>query len=56
MPSYEYKCPKCELTMTIVRSLKEEERIPICVNDAQELTRVFEAPPIQFKGKGWGKD
>jgi putative FmdB family regulatory protein len=56
MPTYEYKCPKCAMTMTVIRSLKEKERKPICVNDAQELTRVFDAPPIQFRGKGWGKD
>jgi hypothetical protein len=42
--------------MTVIRSLKEKERKPICVNDAQELTRVFDAPPIRFEGKGWGKD
>ncbi len=56
MPTYEYKCPKCAMTMTVVRSLKEKERKPICVNDAQELARVFDPPPIQFKGKDWGKD
>lgn len=56
MPTYDYKCSKCGMTMVVIRTLKEKERAPICVNDAQELSRVYTAPPIQFKGKGWGKD
>ena len=56
MPRYEYKCQKCGMTMNVIRGIKEKERAPICVNDAQELARVFSPPPVQFKGKGWGKD
>jgi putative FmdB family regulatory protein len=56
MPTYEYKCPKCAMTMTVIRSLKEKERAPICVNDAMELTRLYEPPPVHLKGTGWGKD
>jgi putative FmdB family regulatory protein len=56
MPTYEYKCPKCDMTMTVIRGIKEKERAPICVNDARELTRQYDAPPVHLKGSGWGKD
>jgi putative FmdB family regulatory protein len=53
MPTYDYKCPKCEMTMVVIRTLKEEERKPICVNDAIELVRDYTPPPVQFKGTGF---
>jgi putative FmdB family regulatory protein len=53
MPTYDYKCPKCEMTMVVIRTLQEEERKPICVNDAIELVRTYSSPPVQFKGKGF---
>jgi putative FmdB family regulatory protein len=56
MPTYEYKCSTCGMTMTVIRGIKEKERAPICVNDAKELTRVYDAPPVHLKGTGWGKD
>ncbi len=56
MPTYEYKCSKCGMTMSVIRTIKEKERKPICVNDAQELSRVYDPPPVHLKGKGWGKD
>jgi putative FmdB family regulatory protein len=56
MPTYEYKCPNCPMTITITRSVESEEHKPGCANCAQVMLRVFDAPPIQFKGKDWGKD
>lgn len=56
MPTYEYKCPGCPMTITITRSVGSEEHKPICANCAKTMTRIFDAPPIQFKGKDWGKD
>ena len=44
------------MTMTVIRSVKEKERKPICVNDAIELVRQYDAPPIHLKGTGWAKD
>jgi hypothetical protein len=44
------------MTAVVIRKIDEKERKPICVNDAMETVRVFDAPPIQFRGKGWGKD
>ena len=56
MPTYEYKCPTCPMTITITRSVEAEEHKPGCANCAQVMVRVFEAPPIRFEGKGWGRD
>lgn len=56
MPTYDYRCPKCEMTMTVIRTLQEEERKPICVKDAIELVRDYVAPVVQFKGHGFYKN
>jgi putative FmdB family regulatory protein len=56
MPSYEYKCPDCPMTITIIRSVEAEEHKPGCANCAKTMVRIFDAPPIRFEGKGWGKD
>lgn len=56
MPTYDYKCPKCEMKMTVIRTLKEEERKPICVNDAIELVRDYGSPVVRFKGTGFYKN
>jgi putative FmdB family regulatory protein len=56
MPSYDYKCKTCDLKMVLTRTLKEPERIPICVNCVKDLVRVYDAPAVTFKGTGWGKD
>jgi putative FmdB family regulatory protein len=56
-PVYDYKCQDCESTITIVRSIKDDEHTPICAHCAREMTRSYDsAPAITFKGKGWGKD
>ena len=56
MPTYDYKCPKCDMTTVVIRTLKEEERKPICVNDAIELVRYYGSPVVQFKGAGFYKN
>jgi predicted nucleic acid-binding Zn ribbon protein len=39
--------------MVVIRTLQEEERKPICVNDAIELVRYYASPVVQFKGSGF---
>jgi putative FmdB family regulatory protein len=57
MPVYDYRCPTCDLHMTIIRGIKDTESLPICVNCAKEMQRSYEsAPAVTFKGTGWGKD
>jgi predicted nucleic acid-binding Zn ribbon protein len=43
------------MTMVVIRTLQEEERKPICVNDAVELVRYYGSPVVQFKGTGFYK-
>jgi putative FmdB family regulatory protein len=52
MPAYEYRC-KCGDTMTVVRSITDEENKPICAKCALEMIRVFDKPAITFKGGDW---
>jgi putative FmdB family regulatory protein len=56
MPSYDYKCKTCDLKMVVIRTLREPERTPVCVNCVKDLVRVYDAPAVTFKGTGWGKD
>jgi putative FmdB family regulatory protein len=56
MPTYQYSCPGCPMTITITRSVESEEQKPICANCAQVMKREYDAPPIHLKGEGWGKD
>ncbi len=57
MPAYDYKCPDCNATTTVVRGISEKEAKPICITCAREMGRVYDsAPAITFKGTGWGKD
>ena len=53
MPTYSYKCPSCPQTVTVSRSVEDKERIPECFACGLVMTRVFEAPPIVFKGEGF---
>lgn len=55
MPLYNYRCA-CGFHTSISRSMDSVEKKPVCVKCSKEMVRVFYAPPIQFKGSGWGKD
>jgi putative FmdB family regulatory protein len=51
MPTYEYKCVTCQITMEIEKSIHEEHQ-PICCG--MEMHRVWGTFGISFKGNGWG--
>lgn len=57
MPTYDFKCSRCDTNLSIVRSItskeKEEFNCPSC---ELPMTRVFAAPAVTFAGTGWGKD
>lgn len=55
MPVYDYQC-KCGFHTSVARLIDEVEQKPICAKCNLVMSRVFFAPPIQFKGSGWGKD
>jgi putative FmdB family regulatory protein len=53
VPSYEYKCPKCEKHYVILHGFSSTDQY-MCDDDLQGLVRVYTAPPVHFKGGGWG--
>lgn len=55
MPTYEYKCPDGH-TYSEVRSISAPEIEKDCDECGKPLRKIFNAPPITFKGGGWGKD
>jgi putative FmdB family regulatory protein len=56
MPTYDYKCKTCDLKMSVIRGIQEQERTPLCTNCRKDLVRVYDAPAVTFMGIGWGKD
>jgi putative FmdB family regulatory protein len=54
MPVYDYKC-ECGNTRTQTISIKEKDFSAVC-HCGKQMTRVYSAPAVTFKGSGWGKD
>lgn len=54
-PTYEYRCNKCESSMTFSRHVDERDKPVVCPVCGLESTRVYNAPGIQFKGTGFYK-
>ena len=54
MPVYEYKCEKCGHRFEVEQSISEKP-IGQCPSNGcrGQVVRVFSAPAIVFKGKGW---
>ncbi len=53
MPTYEYKCNKCEHMFETMRSYQERETEIKCPKCGMESTRVYSAPAVRFKGTGF---
>ena len=56
MPTYEYKCENnSEHVYKHVRSVNDSEPELICTVEGCDgkMIRIFNAPPINFKGGGW---
>lgn len=56
MPSYEFKCPECDLIAEIVYSFADTVSSPECPECELTMARLYAVPALQFKGTGWGKD
>ena len=50
---YDYKCPQCDSKLTIERSIHEDAKDPGCFVCHITMARVYDAPAIQFKGRGF---
>jgi len=53
VPTYEFKCDKCNSTVELHRSF-DEEGVPTCTTCNSSMSRVWQAIPAHFKGGGWG--
>lgn len=53
---YEYECPGDGEVIEIERAISEPEGEYFCSVCGAKLRRIFNAPPIQFKGKGFYKN
>ena len=54
MPSYSYKCLKCEATCTVTQAVNQNVKIPKCLACNENMVRVYGDLSVQFKGGGWG--
>ena len=52
MPTYDYHCPVCKTTESVVRSVTDDELIPKC-NCGELMLRVFGVAAVSFKGSGF---
>ena len=52
MPTYEYKCNKCEAVYVLTRSVDERSQEVKCVC-GEVAERVFNVPGIKFNGTGF---
>jgi len=56
MPTYEYSCRECGTYGSVHRTYKEGDGGMICPKCNLEMSRLYSAPGLIFKGTGWGKN
>jgi putative FmdB family regulatory protein len=54
MPTYNYKCTKCKITISHLVPINETLVAPKCESCEQDMERIFAVPNIAFRGGGWG--
>jgi len=50
---YDYRCTECKSEITIERKITDEVLTPSCFDCHIPMIRKWDAPTIQFKGKGF---
>jgi putative FmdB family regulatory protein len=50
---YQYECPGDGEVIEIERSISEPEGEYACATCGAKLRRIYNAPAIEFRGKGW---
>lgn len=53
MPTYNFKCPKCNHMQSIIHSIKEDHPKVVCEKCKTEMKRNISSPAVVFKGTGW---
>jgi len=50
---YYYRCGQCGEGLSVERSIHEQAKDPGCFDCHLPMARVYDAPGIQFKGRGF---
>ncbi len=53
MPTYDYKCPKCNRTYEVIAKCADEGRETKCVYCFVDLVKQVSKPAVHFKGSGF---
>jgi len=51
MPTYDYQCPKCKVTIEHYSAFSETTA-PMC-DCGQTMQKIYSSPGVIFKGDGW---
>ena len=54
VPTYEYSCNDCGTYGSIQKSYDDEIDSMSCPKCNLQMTRIYSAPGLVFKGNGWG--
>lgn len=52
MPTYEFKCPQCEITVDKSFDVYSNHSM-FCEDCGVKMAKVFSSPGVIFKGDGW---
>jgi len=50
---YSYRCPKCEVEVTVERSIHDISTDVGCTDCKVPMQRKWDSPPVTFRGKGF---
>jgi putative FmdB family regulatory protein len=53
MPTYEYLCRECEVSLTDTRSISDPEPEHICEKCGSKMNKVFNVGAVTFNGSGF---
>ena len=54
MPAYSYRCENCGAVYAARYSFDQDSSTHPCKECGGEGKKIYEAPPVHFKGSGWG--
>lgn len=52
-PRYEYKCPRCQISIEQTRGFDEDSPAPMCGDCCVGMEKVYGSTPVHFKGSGF---
>ncbi len=52
-PRYEYKCPRCQISIEQTRAFDEDAPAPMCGDCCIGMEKVYGSTPVHFKGRGF---